>query len=210
LCEREWRTGAAASYGGPASDCAGMPDVFLQCMCVSREGSAREQENPEVRGRDGIANQSGPIGFFHESTTSSSSYLSPIVQARPQHLKEAPEPSIRASSNPFAETSSPWQSRLSSPRITMRNTSPVILHPLHSLDKLLRHPRNLITVEHCSSPILFIAGIHFPLVLLHNQGYPKVCPDPLNLPNTGNSFAGISSLSSCSLFSPTRDLIASI
>jgi hypothetical protein len=33
-----------------------------------------EQENPEVRGGVGIANQSGPIGFFHESTTSSSSY----------------------------------------------------------------------------------------------------------------------------------------
>jgi hypothetical protein len=55
-------------------------------------------------------------------------------------------------------------------------------------DKLLRHPWNLITVEHFSSPILFIAGIHFPPVLLHNQGYPKVCPDLLNLPNAGNPF----------------------
>jgi hypothetical protein len=77
-------------------------------------------------------------------------------------------------------------------------------------DKLLRHPRNLITVELFLSPILFSMGIHFPLVLLHNQGYSKVCPDSLNLPNAGNSFAGISSLSSCSLFFPTRDLIASI
>jgi hypothetical protein len=76
--------------------------------------------------------------------------------------------------------------------------------------KLLRHPRNLVTVEHFSSPILFIAGIHFSPILLHNQGYPKVCSDPLNLPNTGDPFAGISSLSSCSLFSLTRDLIASI
>jgi hypothetical protein len=67
-----------------------------------------------------------------------------------------------------------------------------------------------VTVEHFSSPILFTAGIHFPSVLLHNQGYPKVCPDSLNLLNAGDSFAGISSLSSCSLFSPTRDLIASI
>jgi hypothetical protein len=70
--------------------------------------------------------------------------------------------------------------------------------------------RNLITVEHFSSPILFIAAIHFPPVLLHNQGYPKVCPDPLNLPNAGDPFAGTSSLSSYSLFSPTRDLIALI
>jgi hypothetical protein len=52
--------------------------------------------------------------------------------------------------------------------------------------------------------------VHFSPVLLHNQGYPKVCPDPLNLSNAGDSFAGISSLSSCSLFSPTRDLITLI
>jgi hypothetical protein len=74
--------------------------------------------------------------------------------------------------------------------------------------KLLRHPRNLVIVELILSPILFIAGIRFPSVLLHNQGYPKVCPDSLNLSNAGDPFAGISSLASCSLFSPTRDLIA--
>jgi hypothetical protein len=54
--------------------------------------------------------------------------------------------------------------------------------------KLLRHPRNLVTVEYFSSPILFIAGIHFLPVLLYNQGYPKVCPDSLNLLNAGDSF----------------------
>jgi hypothetical protein len=63
-------------------------------------------------------------------------------------------------------------------------------------------------IELFSSPILFTAGIHFPRVLLHNQGYPKVCPDLLNLLNAGNSLAGISSLTSCYLFSRTRDLIA--
>jgi hypothetical protein len=66
-------------------------------------------------------------------------------------------------------------------------------------NKLLRHPRNLVTVELILSPIL-----------LYNQGYPKVCPDPLNLPNAGDPFAETSSLSSCSLFSLTRDLIALI
>jgi hypothetical protein len=76
--------------------------------------------------------------------------------------------------------------------------------------KLLHHPRNLVTVELILSPILFAAGVHFPSVLLHNQGYPKVCPNSLNLLNAGDSFAGISSLSSCYLFSPTRDLIALI
>jgi hypothetical protein len=74
--------------------------------------------------------------------------------------------------------------------------------------KLLRHPRNLITVEHFSSSILFIVANHFPSVLLHNQGYPKVCPDSLNLSNAGDPFAGTLSLSSCSLFSSIRDLIA--
>jgi hypothetical protein len=49
--------------------------------------------------------------------------------------------------------------------------------------KLLRHPRNLVTVKYFSSSILFATGIHFPFVLLHNQGYPKVCHDPLNLPS---------------------------
>jgi hypothetical protein len=71
-------------------------------------------------------------------------------------------------------------------------------------------PRNLVTVELFSSLILFATGIHFPPVLLHNQGYRKVCPDPLNLPNAGDPFAGTSSSSSYSLFSPTRDLIALI
>jgi hypothetical protein len=42
----------------------------------------------------------------------------------------------------------PWQSQLSSPRITVRNTSPVILHPLQFPGKLLRHPRNLVTIEY--------------------------------------------------------------
>jgi hypothetical protein len=39
-------------------------------------------------------------------------------------------------------------------------------------NKLLRHPRNLVTVEYFSSPILFATGIHFSSVLLHNQGLP--------------------------------------
>jgi hypothetical protein len=89
--------------------------------------------------------------------------------------------------------------------------------------KFLRHPMNLssptspsfpyrtlATVEHFSLSILFTAGIHIPPVLLHNHGHPKVRPNPLNLPSTGDPFAGASSSSSCPLFSPTRDLIALI
>jgi hypothetical protein len=141
--------------------------------------------------------------------TSSNSYSSPIVRAKPQYLKKAPSLSYRASLNPFAETS-PWQSRLSSPRITVRNTSPIILHPLQipwqasSSSTEPRHHRVLLTAD----PIH--RGNSLFTVLLHNQGYPKVCPDPLNLSTAGDPFAGTSSLSFCSLFSPTRDLIASI
>jgi hypothetical protein len=36
----------------------------------------------------------------------------------------------------------------------------------------------------------------------------KVCPNPLNLLNAGDSFAGISSLTSCYLSSRIGDLIA--
>jgi hypothetical protein len=38
--------------------------------------------------------------------------------------------------------------------------------------ELLRYPRDLVIVELFSLPILFTAGIHFPRVLLHNQGLP--------------------------------------
>jgi hypothetical protein len=65
-----------------------------------------------------------------------------------------------------------------------------------------RHRRAFLFAE----PIA--TGLHFPSVLLHNQGYPKVCPDSLNLLNAGDSFAGISSLTSRYLFSRTRDSIA--
>jgi hypothetical protein len=186
-----------------------VPTVFLQHTHVSSGGLAREQEDPEVRGGVGIANQSGPISFSHKSTLSSNSYPSSIVQARPQHTSRKLLDPHRASSDPFTETSSPWQSQPPSLQVTVRNTPPAILHPLQSPGKLLHHPRNLVTVEHFSSPILFTTGIHFPPILLHNQGYLKVCPDPLNLPNTGDPFAG-TSLSFYSLFSPTKNLIALI
>jgi hypothetical protein len=77
-----------------------VPTVFLQHTRVSSGGLAREQENPEVREGVGIANQSGPTSFFHESTTSSSSYSSSIARARPQHLKKASGLFHRASSIP--------------------------------------------------------------------------------------------------------------
>jgi hypothetical protein len=38
--------------------------------------------------------------------------------------------------------------------------------------KLLHQPRNLVTVELFSAPILFATENHFPSILLHNQGLP--------------------------------------
>jgi hypothetical protein len=124
-------------------DCAGRVSV---AHVREQRRLSREQENPEVRKGVGIANQSGPIGFFLESTTSSSSYPSPIVRARPQHVEEAREPSYRASLDPFARTSLLWQSRLSSPRITTETTPSAIFHPRQPF------PANFFVTHGTSSP----------------------------------------------------------
>jgi hypothetical protein len=107
--EQEQRVGDATRRDGPAGCYAGVPAVFQQHTCLNRGGSTREQEDPKVHEGISIANQSGSIVFSHKSTTSSSSYPLLITRARPQHLKKAPRPSHRTSSNPFAETSPPWQ-----------------------------------------------------------------------------------------------------
>jgi hypothetical protein len=88
--EQKRRTGDATKRGDPAGAYAGVPTVFLQHTRVSSGGLAREQEDPEVRGRVGVANQFGLVDFSHKSLASSSSYSSPIVRARPQQLKETP------------------------------------------------------------------------------------------------------------------------
>jgi hypothetical protein len=72
--EQKRRTGDATKHGGPAGGYAGVPTVFLQHTRVSSGGSAREQENPEVRGGVSLANQSGSIVSSHKPMTSSSSY----------------------------------------------------------------------------------------------------------------------------------------
>jgi hypothetical protein len=185
--ERERRAGAAARRGGPAGGCAGLLAVLLQHMRVSREGSTREQEDPAVRVGVGIVNQPGSIVSSHGSMTSSSSYPSPIVQARPQHLEEARGPPSSSLFDPlYAGTSPPWQSRPPPPRVTVGSIPPAILHPLQPPGKLLRHPQNLAIIELLSPPILFAVGIHPPPVSLPNQGHPKVRPDPLNLPSAGD------------------------
>jgi hypothetical protein len=71
-----------------------VPTVFLQHTRVSRGDSVHEQEDPEVRGGVSIANQFESIISSQGSTTSSSSYLSSIVRARPQHLEETPKPPL--------------------------------------------------------------------------------------------------------------------
>jgi hypothetical protein len=145
-------------------------------MSMSREDSAREPENPEVRGRDGIANQSGPIGFFPESTTSSTSYLSPIIRARPQ---------VTAEITPLA--------------IPYPLQFPANFFVTHGISSSSSSSYR----RSCSS-----REFTFRPFFLHIRNYPKVCPVLLDLLNAGDSFAGISPLTSCYLFSSTRDLIA--
>jgi hypothetical protein len=72
---QEQCAGDAIGHGDPAGGYTGVPTVFLQHTGVSSGALAHEQENPEIHEGVGIANQSGPIGFFLESTTSNSSYL---------------------------------------------------------------------------------------------------------------------------------------
>jgi hypothetical protein len=157
-----------------------VPTVFLQHTRVSSGGLAREQLDP---GGSWRSCPSEPIRLCHlvpGSTTSNSSYPS-------------------------------WLTQPLSPQVTTETTPSAIFHPRQPFPgELLHHPRNLVTVKYFSPPILFTTGIHFPPILFHNQSYPKVCSNSLNFPNAGDSFAGISSLSSCSLFSPTKDLFAVI
>jgi hypothetical protein len=146
--------------------------VFLQCMCMSREDSAREPENPKVRGRNGITNQSGPIGFSHELTASNSTFSSSIAEQDHKSPRRLPL-------QPFSTHCNSWQASSSTTESRRRRAHLIVANPIHR-------------------------GNSLPFVLLHN----KVCPDSLNLSNAGDSFAGISSLTSCYLFSRTRDWIA--
>jgi hypothetical protein len=63
--EQKRRTGDATKSDGLAGGYAGVPTVFLQHTRVCSGGLAREQENPEVRGEVGIANQSDSIVLSH-------------------------------------------------------------------------------------------------------------------------------------------------
>jgi hypothetical protein len=72
-----------------------VPTVSQRHTRMGSEGLTREQEDLEVRGGFGIANQSGSVVSSQESTTPSNSYLSSIIRARPQHPKKARELSHR-------------------------------------------------------------------------------------------------------------------
>jgi hypothetical protein len=157
--EQERRTGDVIKCDDPAGD------------------SAREQENPRVRGEVGIANPFGSVVSSQGSTKFSSSY--PRESLNRYHHKSPRRLLLQPSST---HGNSSWQTSSSSTES--------------------RHHRAFLFTD----PIA--TGIHFPRVLLHNQGYPKVCPDSLYLLNAGNFFAGISSLTTCYLFSRTRDSIA--
>jgi hypothetical protein len=207
--EQKRRTGDAIRRGGPAGSYAGVPAVSQRHTRVSSGGLVHEQENPGVRGEVGIANPSSSIVLLH----------GPRHPATP-FPRRSPSKTTTPRRNSWTLPSSLFGSLRQNIVVVAKPTIVATDHreeylsghssPTAIPDKLLHHPRNLITVEYFSSPILFTAAIHFPPILLYNQGYTKVCPDLLNLPNTVDPFAGISSLSSCSLFSLTRDLITLI
>jgi hypothetical protein len=160
--EREQRAGDATRRSDLARGYVGVPTVFLQHTRVSSGGLAREQESPEVRGGVGLANQFSSTVLSHGPRHPATPI--PCRSSEQDHntLRKLVNPLIELLRSLYAGTSSPWQSRLSQPWVIVRNIPPAILHPLQSSDKLLRHPRNLATIELFSSPILFIVGIHFP------------------------------------------------
>jgi hypothetical protein len=186
-----------------------VPTVFLQHTRVSSGSLVREQENPKVREGVSIANQSSSIVSSHKSTTSSNSFPSSIAEQNYNTSNKL--------LNPHRVSSIPEYRNIiavAKPTIVamdhVRNISPVTFHPL-------QFPASFFVTHGISSPSSSSyrrscspREFTFHSFFLYNQSYPKVCPDSLNLPNAGNFFAGTSSLSSCSLFSPTRDLIALI
>jgi hypothetical protein len=71
---QEQCAGDATGRGDPTGSYAGVPTVFLQHTRVRRGSLTREQENPRVRRKVGIANPFGSIVSSQGSMTFSSSY----------------------------------------------------------------------------------------------------------------------------------------
>jgi hypothetical protein len=111
---------------------------------VSSGGSAREQENPEVRGGVGLANQSSSIVLLHGPRHPAALTLHRSSEQDHNTSKKLLNP-IESLRSLNTRTSSPRQHRLSSPWITVRNTSPVILHPL-------QFPTDFFVIHGTSSP----------------------------------------------------------
>jgi hypothetical protein len=201
--EQKRRTEDAIRRGGPAGSYAGVPAVSQRHARVSSGGLVHEQENSGVRGEVGIANPSSSIILLHGPRHPATPFLlrSPSKTTTPRRNSWTLPSSLFGSLRQNIVAMAKLTIIAMNEEYLSGHSSPTAIP-----DKLLRHPRNLVTVEYFSSPILFSAEIHFPPILLYNQGYPKVCPDSLNLPNAGDSFAGISSLSSCSLFFPDQGL----
>jgi hypothetical protein len=151
--EREQRVGDATGRGDSAGGYAGVPAMFQQHTCVSSGGLAREQENPEVRGGVSIANQSGSIVLSHGPRRPAAPIPRRSSEQDHNTSRKLVNPLIELLRSLYAGTSSPWQSRLSSPRITVKNTSLVIFHPLQitwqasSSSTERRHHRVLLTTN---------------------------------------------------------------
>jgi hypothetical protein len=108
---------------------------------VSSGGLACEQENPEVRGGDGIANQFGSIVLSHDPRRPAAPIPRRSSEQDHNTSGKLVNPLIEPLRIPSPEHRRRGKSQPPSPRITVRNTSPVILHPVQSPGKLLRLSR---------------------------------------------------------------------
>jgi hypothetical protein len=124
--EQKRRTGDATKRGDPAGGYAGVPTVFQWHTRVSSGSLAREQENPEVHGGVGIANQSGSIVSSHKSTTSNSSY--PLLIAQPTTVTTGHREKYLSGHSP--PTTIPWQAS-SSPTEPRHRRALLIINPVH-------------------------------------------------------------------------------
>jgi hypothetical protein len=125
-------------HSSPAESYTGVPAVFQWHTCVSRRSSTREQENPEVRGEVGLANQSGSIvsshGPRHPTVLTPRGSLNRYHHESPWRLLLRPS---STHSNPSRQTSS-------SPTEPRHHRALLIDNPVHRGNLLAAHSSSLL------------------------------------------------------------------
>jgi hypothetical protein len=134
---QEQCAGDAIRRGDPVEGYTGVPIVFLQHMRVSSGGLAHEQEDPEVRGEVGLANQSGSIVSSHGPRHPT--ILTPRGSLNRYHHESPRRLLLRPSSthdNPSRQTSS-------SPTEPRHHRAILINNPVHRGNLLSAHSSSL-------------------------------------------------------------------